>query len=305
MATICITGGTGMVGTALQHYLVEKGHKLIILTRTPERYSSTNSISYAKWNVDTQEYDAAAFTSSDSIIHLAGAGVAEKRWTNSRKKEIVESRTQSSALLVKALSEQPHHIKTVISASAIGWYGPDKGTVFTEDAPADATFLGETCRLWEESIKPVTQLNIRLVTLRIGIVLSNQGGACVEFKKPLRFGLATILGSGHQIISWVHITDLCRMFEHALQNEGISGPYNATAPKPVSNKELILKLAKQLKGQFYIPVPVPSFALRLAMGEMSIEVLKSCTTSSKKISDTGFQFSFPSIDAALNELTKH
>lgn len=301
MATICITGGTGMVGTAFTNYLLSKGHSVIILSRK-EQQSTQKGLRYARWDVAAGTYDASAFEQTDFVVHLAGAGVAEKRWTAARKNEILRSRTESSALLVCALQETNHNVQAVISASAIGWYGPDRGIVFTEEAPPATDFLGETCRLWEAGIEPVMQLGIRLVKLRIGIVLSNKGGAFTEFMKPLKFGIAAILGSGDQMISWIHIADLCRMFEFAMEHAEMKGVYNATAPQPVSNKELTIQLATTLRNRFYIPVPVPAFILRLMLGEMSIEILKSCTTSAEKISAAGFRFGYPTIQAALNEL---
>jgi uncharacterized protein len=303
MSTICITGGTGLVGKHLTQLLVAKGHRVVVLSRKSKPLQE--NISYAVWDLQKGEIDRDAIANSDYIIHLAGAGVAEKRWTKGRKEEILNSRTQSSALLVKALKEIPNKVKAVISASAIGWYGPDqkvenKGFVETDSAHND--FLGQTCLAWEKSIEPVTQLANRLVKLRIGIVLSNDGGALKEFKKPLRFGLASILGPGTQIISWIQIDDLCRLFVYAIENEKINGTYNAVAPKPVSNKDLTISLAKKMRGKAFITAPVPSFVLKLVLGEMSIEVLKSTTVSSSKIQNEGFQFLYPSIDAALNEL---
>ncbi len=146
-------------------------------------------------------------------------------------------------------------------------------------------------------------MNIRLVKLRTGIVLSNEGGALAEFKKPLRFGIAGILGSGKQVVSWIHIDDLCRMYIYAIENEKLSGTYNAVAPLPVNNKTLILKLSKMIRGEFYIPVYVPKFLLKIFLGERSIEILKSTTVSSEKIKNAGFIFLYPTVDAALKELT--
>ncbi len=303
MATICITGGTGMIGTRLIQLLSTKNHELIILTRKSK--PAIGKVRYAEWNLEKGLLDKAAIEKTDYIIHLAGAGVADKRWTKKRKEEIVNSRTESSALLVKALTEIPNNVKAVISSSAIGWYGPDKPKAEKGFVEADAAyhdFLGQTCLQWEQSIEPVTNLGIRLVKLRTGIVLSNEGGALKEFKKPLKFGLASVLGSGTQIISWIHVDDLCRMFEYAIEHETINGSYNAVAPKPVSNKELTLSLAKKMRGNAFITTSVPSFVLKLMLGEMSIEVLKSTTASSAKIQNAGFQFLYPSIDAALNEL---
>lgn len=307
MDTILIMGGTGMIGTRLTKMLTEKGYAVIILTRDASKIKHTlPGVSYADWDIDKQTINKDAVAKSDHIIHLAGAGVADKRWTAKRKQEIVNSRTQSSALIVKALKEFPNKIKTVVSASAIGWYGPDttlsKQKGFTEDAQADTAFLGETCRLWEASIEPVAKLGKRLVKLRTGIALSNDGGALVEFKKPLKAFVAAILGDGRQVVSWIHVDDLCRMYLSAIENEHINGAYNAVAPNPVTNKELVLTLAKKMRGNFFIPIHVPAFALKIALGEMSIEVLKSATVNSQKIRSTGFEFQYSTIEEAFANL---
>ncbi|MEO5684986.1 MAG: TIGR01777 family oxidoreductase [Chitinophagaceae bacterium] len=310
MPTVLITGGTGLIGRALSTLLLQKGYDVIIVTRgkASEKKATEKGLSYAAWDVAAQTIDLPAIKKADYIIHLAGAAVADKRWSAKRKREIAESRTQSSALLVKALHENSNQVKAVISASAIGWYGADpvipNPNPFTEADAADPGFLGETCRLWEESIAPVALMGKRLVKLRTGIVLSKEGGALKEFIKPLHFGIASILGNGKQIISWIHIDDLCRMYLQALEDEKMEGAYNAVAPKPVSNKELTLQLAKAIKGSFYIPVHVPSVALKIILGELSIEILKSATVAASKIRSAGFNFIFPSIEAAVNELTR-
>lgn len=300
MAIICITGGTGLLGKKLTDHLINSGHAVIILTRNPKA-DTRQGVTQKKWDIGSDYIDPEALANTDIIIHLAGANVAEKRWTKKRKQEIVDSRTESGKLLANAIQKIPNKVKTIITASGIGWYGPDKGKVFTEDMPAYPDFLGETCKQWEASLAPVIDMHIRLIKLRIGIVMLNEGGALAEFKKPLRFGIAPILGSGKQKISWIHIEDLSRIIDFAINNPEINGIYNATAPYPVSNKEFILTLAKKTKP-FYIPVYVPAFILKIVLGEMSIEVLKSCTTSSEKIRKAGFQFLYPSIDAALEEL---
>ncbi|HTL07135.1 MAG TPA: TIGR01777 family oxidoreductase [Chitinophagaceae bacterium] len=311
MATILITGGTGTIGKALTRLLLQHNHQVIILTRSApqQRSAPAAGIEYAAWNVEAQTIDAAAVQRADYIIHLAGAGVADKRWTSKRKKEILNSRTQSSALLVKALQETPNKVKAIVSASAIGWYGPDpivpNPKPFEESAPADPGFLGETCRLWEDSIAPVITLDKRLVILRTGIVLSNEGGALVAFKKPLRAGIAAILGSGRQVISWIHVDDLCLMYLRAITDNTMAGVYNAVAPTPVSNKRLTIDLATAVRKNFYIPVYVPSFVLKLLLGQMSEEVLRSATVSAAKIRAAGFNFIYPSLQAALNQLVEN
>ena len=309
MPTILITGGTGLIGKNLSRHLTGKGYEVIILSRNPPHSSDNAMISYAAWDIEKQTIDAAAFSKADHIIHLAGAGVMEKKWTKKYKNVIVESRTKSSELIIKFLKEHTNKVRSVITASAIGWYGNNSKPLvhpdgFKETDPAAKDFLGETCMLWENSIAGATALNKRLVKLRMGIVLSNDGGAFSEFKNPLRFGIAAILGSGKQIISWIHIDDLCRMYITAIENANISGSYNAVAPLPVTNKNLMIKTANAIRGKFYIPVHVPQFLLQLILGQRSIEILKSATVSYEKIKDAGFTFLYPTIDAALTELTK-
>lgn len=308
MPAVLITGGTGLIGRNLTSHFISKGYEVMIMSRKAPKPSNHSKITFYNWDIDKEKIDSAAITKADYIINLAGAGVMEKKWTKEYKKEIVESRTKSSKIIIKALRENPNHVKAIISASAIGWYGKDTtkeiaNESFVETDPADKNFLGETCRLWEESIEPVKQFNKRLIILRTGIVLSNDGGAFAEFIKPLRFGIAGILGSGKQMISWIHVDDICRMYIYAIENEKLSGIYNAVAPLPVDNKILILKLAEMMKGKFYLPAHVPNFLLKLILGERSIEILKSTTVSCEKIKAAGFTFLYPSIDAALKELT--
>ncbi len=308
MPAVLITGGTGLIGRNLTRHFIAKGYEVMIVSRKAPRSSNHSLITFYNWDIDKEKIDSEAIARANYIINLAGAGVMDKKWTKKYKKQIVESRTKSSELLIKALREIPNHVKAIISASAIGWYGKDPNKevakhLFVETDPADKNFLGETCRLWEESIEGVNQLNKRLIILRTGIVLSNEGGAFAEFIKPLRFGIAGILGSGKQMISWIHMDDLCRMYIYAIENEKLSGIYNAVAPLPVDNKTLILKLAEIMKGKFYLPAHVPNFLLKLILGERSIEILKSTTVSCEKIKAAGFTFLYPSIEAAIKELT--
>lgn len=305
MQTVLITGGTGLVGKVLGQALLQKGYHVIILSRQAGRSSATAGLRYAAWNVEQQTIDKEAVAAADYIIHLAGAGVAEKRWTAKRKKEIIDSRVKSSKLITEALHTIPNKVKAVISASAIGWYGPDPAipnpVPFTEEAPPAVDFLGATCEAWEKSIEPVVAEGKRLVKLRIGIVLSKNGGALKEFLKPLRFGVAAILGSGKQVMSWIHIDDLVQLMVISMENEKMKGVYNAVAPQPVTNKELVIALARS-RRHFFIPVKIPAFVLKLILGKMSIEVLKSATVSSEKARSAGFVFHHREIQEALRHL---
>ena len=310
MPTVLITGGTGLIGTALCKMLTEKGYHVIILTRNKNEHSSVNpNVSYAEWNISAQTINAEAVKQADHIIHLAGANVADKRWTKKRKKEIIESRTHSAALLVKAMQENENKVQTVITTSGIGWYGEDNPATlqrggFIETDPASDDFLGQVCVQWEQSLDPVTSMGKRLLKFRTGVVFSNDGGAMPEFKRPLRTGVATILGSGRQVISWIHVHDVCRLFLHALENKEMNGVYNAVAHQHISNKTLMLELARRTRGKFFLPMHVPSFILKLVLGQLSVEVLKSATVSNEKTRHSGFKFLYPSLEAALNQLQR-
>jgi hypothetical protein len=314
MATVLITGGTGMIGRAITQSLLAKNYQVIILSRrasgierpTGSWQPITSNLSCAQWDPKGQTIDINAIARADYIIHLAGAGVADKRWTKKRKKEIVDSRVKSGELIVKSLKENTNKVKAIMSSSGIGWYGADpvipNPHPFIENDPASNDFLGQTCEQWQKSLDPVTELGKRLVIFRTGIVLSNDGGAIKEFKKPIRFGIAAVLGNGKQIISWIHIDDLVNLYITAIENESMNGVYNAVSPSPVSNKHFTLQFAGIKNGKFFIPVYVPSFALKLVLGEMSVEVLKSATVSCNRILDTGFSFSYPTIEKALKNV---
>lgn len=306
MQTVLITGGTGMIGQALAKQLLANGYEVIILSRNPKR-SSRFHLSYAKWDVEKGEIDIDALSKANIIVHLAGEGVADKRWSDKRKQAIVESRVQSGNLLVKALTENKHQVKIFIAASAIGWYGPDTAKSlengFVETDAADDSYLGNTCKLWEQSTAAVANMGIRLVRLRIGIVFNKKGGALAEFLKPAKFALATILGNGKQIVSWIHHHDLCKMIQYAIETPALQGVYNAVAPNTVTNKKLVLTIAKNTYP-IYFPSFVPSFLLKIILGEMSIEVLKSTNVSAQKIQDAGFVFDYPNVEEAIIDLIK-
>jgi uncharacterized protein len=304
METVLISGGTGLIGTALTSALVAKGYDVIVLSRS-KRASTQKNVSYAIWDVKNGIIDPDAIKRADYIVHLAGANVAGKRWTDERKKEIIGSRVKSGELLVKSLKETNNKVKAVISSSAIGYYGPDPTNVnarpFVETDNPYNDFLATTVQQWEAAIEPVKQLDKRLVLLRTGIVLSNKGGAYAEFKKPLKFGVASVLGTGKQIVSWIHIDDLVQLYIQAIEDERWNGVYNAVSPHPVSNEELIKEMASQ-RGKLHITAKVPAAILKTMLGEMSIEVLKSTTVSSVKSENEGFQFLYPTIKDAVASL---
>ena len=303
---VLITGGTGMVGKRLVQTLTDKGYEVAVITRKVKNQPSQPNVTYYKWDFEKDVIDEDALNDTDAIIHLAGSGVMDKKWNKAYREEILKSRTESISYLLQKLQNSNHKVKTLVSASAIGWYGPDlkQDSAFIEEDPSSNHFLGQTCKLWEQSAEQAESLGIRVCKLRIGIVLSDKGGALPEFVKPIKMGIAAIFGNGKQMVSWIHVEDLCRMFLFALENESLNGSYNAVAPTPTSNKNLVVSTAKLLKGRFWIPIHVPSLFLKCLLGERSIELLKSTTVSSKKISSAGFTFLYPEIGQALKKILK-
>jgi uncharacterized protein len=294
---ILITGASGLVGSRLTSLLLANGYQVAHLSR-----SKKGSVPTYVWDVDKQTIDNNALNGVDTIIHLAGANVAEKRWTESRKKEIIDSRVKSTELLFNELKSGNHAVKNFISASAIGYYGfqdPDK--VFTEENPAGEDFLAQVTKMWEEVVDKISALQVRVVKVRIGVVLAKEGGALQSMAKPIKFLAGAPLGSGDQYVSWIHIDDLCGMFMHAIETPGLSGAINAVAPKPVTNRELTRAIAKYLHKPLILP-SVPAFALRLALGEMASIVTKGSKISNQKISASGYRYKFDNLNQALKDL---
>ena len=307
MPCVLISGGTGLIGSHLVNHLIQKNYDIIILSRKKNQASDNPKISYSYWNIKDNIIDAEVVRKADHIIHLAGAGVLDKKWTQEYKNVIIESRVKSAEMMINCLNESNHNVKTFVPASAIGWYGKDEKPLirkegFVEGDPSSDDFLGKTCVLWEAASSRVATFGIRLVRLRTGIVLSNRGGAFERYKTPLKFGIAPILGNGKQVVSWIHIDDLCRMYCEAIENIYLNGNYNAVAPEPSTQKDVIMKLGQQMRNRFFIPVYVPRFAIKLLFGERSIEILKSETVSDKKIKSNGFTFLYPSLESAINDL---
>lgn len=301
MLTIGITGGTGLVGMHLTKLFNDKGYKTIVFTRSRDK-KSTGNVSYAYWNPDNGECDTNALQNMDVVIHLAGAGVADKRWTDARKKEILDSRVKGAQFLVAQLKAHAPNCRTMIGVSGIGYYGADKSNTppFTEDMQPANDFLSNVCVQWEQAEMAAASF-LRTVIFRIGIVLGNESGAYPELTKPMAFGIVPILSSGKQMVSWIHIDDLCRMMLYAIEHDNMQGTYNAVGHAPVTHKTLMKTIAKE-KGGIKIPVPVPAFVLKIMLGEMSTEVLKSATVSANKILATGFTFKYNTLDSAVHAL---
>jgi uncharacterized protein len=300
MRTVLIAGGTGLVGTRLSEILRDRGYKVIHLSR---RQNLEAEFPAYAWNVEKGTIDENALSQADYIINLAGAGIADKRWTTSRKKLIIESRTQSTALLGRFIKEKALKIKAYLSASAIGFYGNRQDDIMTEESSVGNGFLVESTIEWEKYVNEISSLGIRTIALRIGIVLTTKGGALEKMLISFWFRMGVYFGSGKQWFSWIHIEDVCNMFVWAIENEKIEGTYNAVAPNPLTNYELTEAISTA-KGGGYLMLPTPAFALRMVMGEMADVVLNSTRVSAQKIENQGFRFQFREILPALRDLFK-
>jgi uncharacterized protein (TIGR01777 family) len=302
MKKIGITGGTGFVGQHLTSLLIDKGYEIVIFTTRVAKKPVTKQLTYAHWNPGNGACDINSLKNIDAVVHLAGAGLADKRWTAKRKKEIVDSRVKSTDFLVARLKSYAPRCKTLIATSATGFYGSDNGhnAPFTETSPSSNDFLADTCSKWEAASQQACDF-LRLVTLRFGIVLGKESGAFPAFSSPMAFGIMPILGWGRQVVSWIEVDDLARFILFALEHQDLSGTYNAVTPTPVTHRQLINTIA-DAKWGVRIPVPVPAFLLKAVLGELSNEVLKSCTVSAEKTIKTGFKFDHPDIKSAVNAI---
>jgi len=291
MAKIMITGGTGLVGKRLTKLLIDKNHEVVILSRNPK---SKNEY---KWDISANYIDKKALLNTDYVIHLAGAGIADKRWTAERKQLIIDSRVNSANLLFNKINELKIDLKGFISASGIGYYGAiTSDKIYKEtDNPGD-DFLAEVCQKWENAAQQFSSKKIPVTILRTGIVLSDKGGALDKMKTPI----ISPLGTGKQFLPWIYIDDLCSMYIIAIEDH-LSGIFNAVAPEHQTSKSFSKALAKSIKRP-YLPIGVPRFLLKLLFGKMAIILLEGSRVSSKKIQLNGFYFEFDQLKKALNNL---
>lgn len=297
---VLITGATGLVGQEIVKLCHAKNIQVNYLTTRKSKISQDDNYKGFYWNVDTREIDINCFKGVDAIIHLAGASIS-KRWTEAYKKEVINSRVESTQLLIDTLKGESHNIKQIVSASAIGIY-PDSLTNYYDQTHKEVSnsFLGEVVQAWEQAVDGFTKVNIKVSKVRIGLVLSDKGGALKEITKPIKFGAGAAFGSGKQWQSWIHIEDLSRVFLFVLERS-LEGVYNGVAPNPVSNTELTKTAAKVLRKPLFLP-NIPKFVMKLVLGEMHIILFESQRVSSKKIEEKGFEFEYNYLEPALNDL---
>jgi uncharacterized protein (TIGR01777 family) len=295
---ILITGGTGLVGSKLSKALIERGDEVCILTTGAVRAEKPNAF---YWNLKDNYIDQNAFEGVDYIIHLAGAGIADKPWSDARKKLIYDSRICNTDLLVERSKGYP--IKGIVAASAVGYYGMNTDDLqLSETDERGKDFLSDVVVDWEKAIFQFSDENMKVAALRIGIVLSTEGGALKKMVVPFKFGVGSPIGSGKQWMSWIHEDDLVDLFIYALDHK-LEGVYNAVAPLPVTNSEFSRTLASVLRKPYWMP-KVPSFVLKLIFGEMARVVLGGNRAKSNKVADTGFKFKFTTLKEALTDLLK-
>lgn len=286
-----------MIGCRLTAMLVQAGHNVVHLSR-----SLKGTVPTFQWDVKNKVVDDGAFADVNVIIHLAGAGIGDKRWTGRRKQEIIESRVASTQLLYDAVKKFSTRPSTFISASGIAYYGlTDKKPRYTEDDPQGSGFLAGVVRDWEAAADEFSTLGLRVVKIRTGLVLSAEGGALKPMMLPVKFYVGSPLGSGNQPMSWIHIDDLCRIYIKAIEDENMQGVYNGVTTDVVSNKTFTKALGKALNKPILFP-PVPEFVLKLVLGEMSDLVVAGTTVYPQRLLNEGFHFQFESLDAALAEI---
>ncbi len=288
---ILIAGGTGLVGTRLSALLKKNNYEVSVLSRS-------GGGSSVHWDPDKRELDPALLENFYGIINLAGAGIADGRWTPARKRIIQQSRTAALETLYQALQPVKNRPSVFVSASAVGFYGDRGSELLTEQSIPGDGFLPETVILWEKAAAPVSDYGIRTVLYRIGVVLAKEGGALPRMALPVKLGAGSPVGSGKQFVPFIHIDDLCNAFLFAIENADMHGIYNACAPQPVTNEKLTREIGRILRRPVFLP-NVPAFVLKGHIGELSHLILDSANVSSEKLQSKGFRFEYPEITEAL------
>ncbi len=302
---VIISGGTGLIGTNLCNKLTSEGYKVHILTRSPGKHSSNNQlIEYNKWSVekDASEYRE-LFEGSIAVINLAGANLGEKRWTDEFKKVIYNSRIDTTKKIVEVIGLCNKKPLCLISASGTNIYKDNGNNIINEESELDDSFLAKICKDWESAAEKASELDVRVVCVRTGVVLDRNEGAIPELELPFKLFLGGPQGNGKQYFSWIHLKDIIDLYYWAITNQNISGPLNGTSPNPARNKDFCKRLGKALGRPSWLPVP--GFALKLVIGEFAESLLVSLRVIPEKALNEGFNFSFPVLENALKDIFKN
>jgi uncharacterized protein len=301
---VIIPGGTGLIGSHLAKSLAGSGHEVILLSRQPEKYSRTlpKEIQIEKWDGRSAAGWSNLADGADVIINLAGENLAAGRWTEQRKKRILESRVNAGQAVVQAVEQAVQKPRLVIQSSAIGYYGNRPDDPADENTPPGDDFLARVCQAWEGSTQAVESFGVRRVIIRTGVILSTEGGPLPRMLLPMRLFVGGPLGNGKQWLSWIHLEDEIRAIQFLMDHPSALGPYNLNAPQPVRNRELMKILGKVIRRPSFIPAP--GFAIRLLFGEMATIVLDGTKVIPEKVQQLGFSFTFNDVESALRNLLK-
>jgi uncharacterized protein len=292
--TVAITGSTGMIGESLAHFLTTGGHRVVRLVRDSRDVGDGAVF----WNPAAGEIDADALAGVDAVVHLAGTPIASERWTDERKRSIMQSRVKGTELIARTLAGLPNGPKVLVSSSAVGYYGNRGAEALDERASSGEGFLAEVCRAWEAAARPAERAGVRVVLLRGGVVLSPAGGAIGEMLLPFKMGVGGRLGSGKQYMSWIDLDDHVALIHHALYSDSLSGPVNATAPHPVTNATFTAALGRALGRPTVIPVP--ALAIKAAFGQLGTEALLwGQRVVPRKAVESGFRFFYEGVEESL------
>jgi uncharacterized protein (TIGR01777 family) len=293
---ILVSGSSGLVGGALTAFLTTGGHEVLRLVR-----KSSEQDNAILWNPSAGQIDRAALEGIEAVVHLAGEGIATRRWSVAQKARILDSRVQGTRLLCEAITELETPPQTFVCASAVGFYGDRGEETLDETSGVGTGFLADVCQQWEAACEPAREKGIRVVNLRTGMVLSPQGGALKSMLLPFKMCVGGVVGAGKQFWSWIALDDLVGAIHHALTCDDLSGPVNATAPNSVTNREFTKTLGKVLRRPTIFPMP--AFAARLALGEMADELLlPSVRAQPKRLQETGYEFRYPDLEGALRHV---
>ncbi|HEY4692455.1 MAG TPA: TIGR01777 family oxidoreductase [Bellilinea sp.] len=299
---ILIAGGSGLIGTALSKHLLAEGHSVTVLSRNPQAHSALQGVTMVRWDGKTKEGWGHLLNETDAVVNLAGVNLGGGLWTKNRKAKLIGSRLNAGAAIVAAFQAAEHKPEVLLQAAANGYYSPSGDDILTESDPPGTGFQSDLCQRWEQSTQPVEAMGVRRVVTRSGVVFARGALLLNMFLLPFRMFVGGPIGSGRQYLPWIHIDDEVAAFKYLLTNQETSGAYNLMSPQPVRNSDLGHAISRVLKRPYWFPVP--GFALKLVLGKMSSVVLDSWRCMPARLTESGFQFKYSDVEAALRDLLR-